>query len=54
MAAFETLTQPLLTQFGRNRDESSTLEELRDTLLPRLISGELRLRDPERIMEGAN
>lgn len=33
--------------------ESSTLSELRDTLLPGLMSGEIRVRDVERIVEGA-
>jgi type I restriction enzyme S subunit len=33
--------------------ESRVLAELRDTLLPKLISGELRIRDAERAVEGA-
>jgi type I restriction enzyme S subunit len=32
-------------------NESSTLAALRDTLLPELISGELRVRDAERFLE---
>jgi len=48
MDAFENLVQPLLTQFRRNLNEASTLIALRDTLLPKLISGELRVKNAER------
>jgi len=54
MDAFHQLTEPLLTQFRCSLAESVVLEELRDTLLPKLISGALRLKDAERMMEGAN
>jgi type I restriction enzyme S subunit len=33
--------------------ESRTLAALRDTLLPKLVSGELRIRDAERFVEAA-
>jgi type I restriction enzyme S subunit len=33
--------------------ESESLAELRDTLLPKLMSGELRVKDAERIVEDA-
>jgi type I restriction enzyme, S subunit len=32
-------------------EQSSTLAALRDTLLPKLISGELRLQEAERVVE---
>lgn len=35
----------------KNKQESKTLAKLRDTLLPKLISGELRIADAERFME---
>jgi type I restriction enzyme S subunit len=35
------------------RVESLSLRELRDTLLPKLISGEIRVRDAERVVEDA-
>ena len=35
-----------------NLKESQQLEKLRDTLLPKLISGELRIEDAERIVKG--
>ncbi len=47
MDAFEKSVQPLLTQFRRNLNEVSTLASLRDTLLPKLISGELRVKQME-------
>lgn len=34
-------------------NESAALTTLRDTLLPRLMSGELRVRDAERVVEEA-
>jgi type I restriction enzyme S subunit len=33
--------------------ESATLEQIRDTLLPKLISGELRIPDAEKFLEEA-
>ena len=48
--AFEKLTAPILLRFRRNFDESDTLSALRDKLLPKLISGELRVKDAERFI----
>lgn len=33
--------------------ENQTLAQLRDTLLPKLMSGELRVRDAEKMVEDA-
>ncbi len=44
---FHELTEVFFDQVDANRRQSRTLAELRDTLLPRLISGELRV--PERL-----
>ena len=44
-AAFEKVTEPLLARSLECRRETHTLATLRDTLLPKLISGELRLKD---------
>ena len=41
--AFESLVRPILLQFRRNEEESRTLASLRDALLPKLLSGELRV-----------
>jgi hypothetical protein len=35
----------------RNERENETLAELRDTLLPKLMSGEIRVRDAEKVVE---
>jgi type I restriction enzyme S subunit len=41
--AFANLVKPLIAQIRNNEDESRTLATLRDTLLPKLLSGELRI-----------
>ena len=46
---FDEQTAPLLAQTIRNRAESQTLEALRDGLLPKLISGEIRLHKIENL-----
>ena len=51
--AFQNAMQPVVEQIVANVHESYTLVALRDTLLPKLISGEIRLRDAERQVEGA-
>ena len=40
---FGKLIEPLFDKIRHNSDQIKTLTELRDTLLPRLISGQLRL-----------
>ncbi len=42
--------RPLFDRIAANRRESRTLAELRDTLVPKLISGELRVRDVEQAL----
>jgi len=44
---FETTARSLSVRAELAEDESRTLAELRDTLLPKLLSGELRVRDAE-------
>jgi type I restriction enzyme S subunit len=48
--AFEATVQPLLLRFRQRMDESCTLAALRNTLLPKLISGELCVPDAERFV----
>ncbi len=48
LARFSRSTDPLLAKMAQNERESRTLAALRDTLLPKLISGELRVKDAER------
>ncbi len=51
LEGFERTVQPLLRKSVQLRTESRTLAALRDALLPKLISGELRVRDAERFLE---
>lgn len=43
IANFETTVKPMITKVFHNAKEIQTLQELRDTLLPKLISGEARV-----------
>jgi type I restriction enzyme S subunit len=42
---FARAARPLLAKMAQNERESRTLAALRDTLLPKLVSGELRVKD---------
>lgn len=44
--------QPMLDRICANLRQSRTLTSLRDTLLPKLLSGELRLNDAEQAIQG--
>jgi type I restriction enzyme, S subunit len=44
---FEEITSPLVSKILANAKSIKTLSNLRDTLLPRLISGQLRIADAE-------
>lgn len=50
-ATFSRLTSPLVSQMLFNASESKTLATLRDTLLPKLMSGEIRVPEAEDILE---
>lgn len=50
--AFRERTGPLYRHIVENERESRSLAQLRDTLLPKLISGELRIADAEKLLEG--
>lgn len=45
MHVFHDITAPLLASIAENQHQAQNLATLRDTLLPRLISGQLRLPD---------
>ncbi|MCC6916401.1 restriction endonuclease subunit S [Nitrosomonas sp.] len=47
IAEFSAVTKPMLERIERNSQQAATLATLRDTLLPRLISGRLRVSDAE-------
>lgn len=50
--AFAKMVSPLLDRTLACRRESRTLATLRDALLPKLISGELRVKNSERVIAG--
>jgi type I restriction enzyme S subunit len=50
---FENTAETILARTLECRRESRTLAALRDTLLPKLISGELRVKDAEKFIERA-
>ena len=51
LRAFNTVACPLLEKVSANQRQTQTLATLRDTLLPRLISGQLRLPESQPKME---
>lgn len=53
LTAYEEITGKLLNGWIENEKRAQTLTTLRDTLLPRLISGQLRLPDAEELIEEA-
>ncbi len=50
---FESLAYPIDENIRSNEEEMQSLAKLRDTLLPKLISGELRVPDAEKLLEDA-
>jgi type I restriction enzyme S subunit len=53
IAAFEDDVKPLMLRIRENLMQAQTLTTLRDTLLPRLISGQLRLPEAQSQLEAA-
>ena len=51
LARFSMLCAPLLEKIAQNERESCTLAAQRDALLPKLISGELRIEEDTHILE---
>lgn len=50
-AAFDNIVSPLLNALLANRVQTHTLAQTRDLLLPKLMSGEIRLREAEKMVE---
>ena len=46
---FDAVVSPLLERVRANLHESRTLATVRDSLVPKLLSGEIRVRDAERV-----
>ncbi|MDF1483334.1 restriction endonuclease subunit S [Extensimonas sp. H3M7-6] len=53
MKEFDGMAKPLLASISANSAQAQTLSTLRDTLLPRLISGQLRLPEAQAAAEEA-
>ena len=51
VSAFTKIVEPLYEKVVLNMKQSASLTALRDALLPRLISGELRVPDAEKMLE---
>ena len=51
ISGFSALVSPILEQLVSNKREDNTLAQTRDMLLPKLMSGEIRLRESERMVE---
>jgi len=49
--SFSGIVSPLFTLRKNNLDQNSTLAAIRDVLLPRLLSGEIRVKDAEKSVE---
>ena len=52
-SAFQMTVLPLVSSLLAACDQSETLTALRDTLLPKLVSGEVRITDPEAFLRRA-
>lgn len=53
LLAFDAIARSLYERIAKNERESRTLAQTRDLLLPKLMSGEIRVRDAERLVEEA-
>jgi type I restriction enzyme S subunit len=51
LTVYETLAMPVFTNTHANSQQSRTLAALRDTLLPKLLSGEVRVPEAEEAVE---
>jgi type I restriction enzyme S subunit len=47
LKAFDQKVSPMFQRILGNTEEIQTLASVRDALLPKLVSGELRVKDPE-------
>lgn len=53
LGAFSQIVEPLFQRVNHSREQSRLLTSLRDTLLPRLISGKLRIPEAEELVQEA-
>jgi type I restriction enzyme S subunit len=54
ISVFHRTVEPLRSRIRANTQQSRTLAALRDALLPKLLSGELRVKEAERMVEVAS
>jgi len=50
LKTFSERVEPLFKQFQSNKEQYRTLATIRDVLLPQLLSGEIRVKDVERVI----
>jgi len=48
---FNGIVQPIYARIAATAIETETLAAIRDALLPKLLSGQLRIRDAEKLVE---
>lgn len=48
--AFDQFVRPIHVRYRSNMDNSNTLADIRDALLPKLLSGEIRVKDAEKFL----
>ena len=53
LRAFDQIVEPIRSKQECSNVENDTLSKLRDTLLPKLISGELPIKNAEKFLEQA-
>jgi type I restriction enzyme S subunit len=53
LSAFSEIVTPMMESILERAVQSRTLASIRDTLLPKLISGELRIEDAEKFAEAS-
>lgn len=51
--AFESVISPMLEMIVSNREQAGTLASIRDTLVPKLLSGEIRVGEAQELVEAA-
>ncbi len=51
LLSYEDLVRPLYDRIAANTKEAVSLAQTRDLLLPKLMSGEIRLREAEKAVE---
>jgi type I restriction enzyme S subunit len=52
LQAFDSVVYPWIAKAGKQDKQAEALSELRDTLLPKLLSGEVRIQEAEKMVEG--